>query len=169
MKCCPLNQVFNVTASECQKGKFQMDLVKVCNMTASFKLAEVGIRNYILKHDKRTHEDCLGNGRRLLDPEVDDDEYKLLNDGRLLLPHVKHYKHPFAKEYCVEMFRAEAADPTLRIAVCNINREVEHSDDELCEVRLVVFPILLFCQVWLYSSMGFILSSRTCLAKFFFV
>ena len=74
-----------MTESECQNGKFQMDLVKVWNKTTSFKLAEVGIINVILKHDQLTHEDCIGHGRRLLDPEVDDDEYKVLRDGRLWL------------------------------------------------------------------------------------
>ena len=75
---------------------------------------------------------------------MNEDEYKLLSDVRLWLPNVKYYCNPSPQEYCIEMFRAEAADPILRVAVCNINRKFEHSDDEMCEVRLVVFPILLF-------------------------
>jgi G protein-coupled receptor Mth (Methuselah protein) len=143
-KCCPLNQVFNVTHSECQDGMFQLNLVKVWNITTSYNLTEVDIRNVILKHDQLTQEDCLGYGRRLLDPEVNEDEYKLLNDGRLWLPNVKYYYNPSPQEYCIEIFRAEDADTILRVAVCNIDRKVEHPEDEMCEVRLVVFPILLF-------------------------
>ena len=68
----------------------------------------------------------------------------MLCDGRLWLPNVKHYYNPSPQEYCVEMLRTEAADPILRVAVCNINRKVEHLDDKMFEVRLVIFPILLF-------------------------
>ena len=110
-----------------------MDLVMVWNMSKSFSLSEADIRNVILKHD---HEDCLGHGRHLLNPEVDDDEYKLLIDGCLWLPNLKHYYNPSPQEYCVEMFRTEDTDSILRFAVCDINKKVEHSDDDICEVRL---------------------------------
>ena len=72
----------------------QCNLKSVSQWEVSFSLSEADIRNVILKHDKLTYEDCLGHGRRLLDPEVNEDEYKLLSDGRLWLPNVKYYYNP---------------------------------------------------------------------------
>ena len=67
-----------------------------------------------------------------------------MSDGCIWLPNVKHYYNPSPQEYCVEILRTEATDPILMVAVCNINRKVKHLDDKIFEVRLVIFPILLF-------------------------
>ena len=144
IKCCPLDQVFNVNQSECQEGKFQIDLVKVWNNVTSFNLAETDINSAALKHDQITSEDCHLHGRRLLNPEADEDEYRLLRDGRLWLPKIDHFYHPSPQGYCVEMFKIDDVAPVLRVVVCNLTTNANQMEDEMCEVRLVLFPILLF-------------------------
>ena len=141
-KCCPLDQVWDEPAGECQEGLFDMNLVTVwTNGNTSYSLAQTDENIVALKHDQLTSEDCSEHEIHLLDL---DEEYQLLSNGDLLLPHRNMLYHPTnPQHYCIEMFRYDKEDPRLRVVVCDFDKIKDESHVDMRQVRLVLFPFLL--------------------------
>ena len=142
LKCCPLHQVFNVTSKECDDGYFDINLLNILNGKNDINPADFNISMDNLEYDQLTPQDCQGKGRRLLDSDEAEDDFRLLADGRLWLPNSDHYFQALPQEYCVEIFSSETTMKTVRVAVCNIVR-IPDTTDDVCGLRLMLFPALL--------------------------